>query len=519
MDIIPVIHVLLIEDDEDDYILIKEMLTNVPGRQYALEWISTYEAALVAMQENRHDAYLLDYRLGQHTGLELMQAATKKGCRRGPVIFLTGHGGYEIDVEVMKVGASDYLTKGELNSSLLERSIRYALERKKTEELLIRNEKELQKLERLESLGTLAGGIAHDFNNVLTAIVGNLSLAKFSVDSENSAFQLLAQMEKSLLQARGLTQQLLTFAKGGAPIKKLAPISDLIQDTTTFALRGSNVRSEFLMPDDLWAVEIDEGQISQVIHNLAINSKQAMPCGGVIRICAENVFIGSQGAVPALPLKEGRYLKISLKDEGIGIPQNNLVHIFDPYFTTKKEGSGLGLAAVFSIIKRHDGYITAESQEGVGTTFCIYLPASEKEFFEVKEIEEERLQFSEGRVLVMDDQENVRQITGDLLNYLGYQVEFSIDGNEAIALYKKAWEAGSPFDAVILDLTIPGGLGGKEVIQELRKIDPGVKAIVSSGYSTDPIMADYQQYGFSEVITKPYSIEEFSKTLSRIKKA
>jgi len=507
------IKILLIEDDEDDHILIREMLASIPGRRYDLEWVSTYETALTAMQEKRHEVYILDYQLGQHTGLELMQESAKKSCCRSPVIFLTGHGGYEIDIEVMKVGAADYLSKAEVTPLLLERSIRYALERKKTEDALIRNEKELQKLERLESLGILAGGIAHDFNNILTAVVGNLSLAKRHIDPENKAFQLLTQMEKSLSRAQCLTQQLLTFAKGGAPIKKLASISELMKDTITFALRGSNVKSEFLMSDTLWPVEIDAGQISQVLHNLAINAKQAMPHGGTIKIYAENVTIEAKDA---LPLQEGRYLKISLQDEGIGISKENLSHIFDPYFTTRKEGTGLGLAVVFSIIKKHGGYITAESQEGNGSAFHIYLPASEKEFSEAKGIEKEKLHFSEGRILVMDDQEIVREITGEILIFLGYQAEFSTNGEEAIELYKKARESGKPFDAVILDLTIPGGIGGREVIQELREIDPDVKAIVSSGYSNDPIMSDYRQYGFSEVITKPYSIEEFSKALNRM---
>ena len=383
--------------------------------------------------------------------------------------------------------------------------IRDITERRKMEE-------ELLKIEKLESLGILAGGIAHDFNNILTAILGNISLARMYASDEERTSKRLAEAEKACLRAKDLTQQLLTFAKGGAPIKKTTSIAEIIKESASFALKGSNARCEFSIPEALWLVETDEGQISQVINNLIINADQAMPAGGIIKVGAENMAVVEEHG---LPLKEGKYVKISIEDQGIGIPEEHLSDIFDPYFTTKHKGSGLGLATSYSIIKNHEGCITVESKLGVGTTFYLYLPASQKEPLTKKDIAEGPLA-GKGRVLVMDDEEIIRDLTGELLSHLGYEVESARDGAEAIGLYKQAKAASRPFAVVIMDLTIPGGMGGKETMQKLLEIDPGVKAIVSSGYSNDPIMTDYRQYGFSAVVAKPYKVQELSKTLQAV---
>ncbi|MBM3235800.1 response regulator [Candidatus Poribacteria bacterium] len=382
-------------------------------------------------------------------------------------------------------------------------------------------EQELQKIQKLESIGILAGGIAHDFNNILTAILGNISIAKIKANPKDEIYARLVEAEKASLQAKDLTQQLLTFSKGGAPIKKTESITELIKDSAEFALRGSNVKCEFFIPDDIWPVEIDKGQISQVINNLIINADQAMLGGGIIKVRVENVApVGAMRpcqavAEHALPIKEGKYVKIEIEDEGIGIPKEHLSKIFDPYFTTKQKGSGLGLATSHSIIKRHDGYIAVESELGVGTTFYIYLPASSKQIFSTKEFEE-RPVLGKGRILVIDDEEAVRNVAGSMLKHIGYEVEFAKDGVEALELYQKAEASGQPYDAVIVDLTIPGGMGGEQVIKKLLEIDPNVKAIVSSGYSTDAIMSNFKQYGFSGVVTKPYRIAELGETLSKV---
>jgi PAS domain S-box-containing protein len=371
-------------------------------------------------------------------------------------------------------------------------------------------EEERQRVEKLESIGTLAGGIAHDFNNILTGILGNITLAQRYVEPESQAADRLLEAEKASLRAKDLTQQLLTFSTGGAPVKKTASIAELLQESATFALRGSKVRCEFSLPDDLWPVEVDEGQMSQVITNLILNADQAMPGGGTINIRAENTVIKGKGD---LPLPKGNYIKITVKDQGIGIPKKHLAKIFDPYFTTKQKGSGLGLATTYSIIKNHEGYITVESEVGVGTTFHIQLPASKKPAPVKAKAKKEAPVGGKGRILVMDDEEMIRKMLSKMLPLDGYDVELAKDGAEAVELYRKARESGQPFDAVIMDLTIPGGMGGKEAIKKLLEIDPDVKAIVSSGYATDPIMADFKKYGFSAVVTKPYSFEELEKTL------
>ncbi len=375
-----------------------------------------------------------------------------------------------------------------------------------------RLEQELIKADKLKSVGILAGGIAHDFNNILTAILGNITLAKMYAEPEDKIFEKLSGAENASLRAKHLTQQLLTFSRGGAPIKKTAFISELLEDTATFALSGSNVRCEFSIPGDLWPVEVDEGQITQVINNLIINASQAMPEGGIIKARAENIVVDAE---QGLPLKEGKYINISIEDRGIGIPEEHLQKIFDPYFTSKQKGSGLGLATAYSIVKRHDGCIQVKSELGVGSTFSIYLPASSKEVLIEKALRE-RIPTGKGKILLMDDEEPVREVGGEMLEGLGYEVEFTKDGAEAIELYKKAKESAQPFDAIIMDLTIPGRMGGKKAVEKLIEIDPEVKAIVSSGYSTDPIMADFRKYGFSGVIAKPYELNELGEALHKV---
>ncbi len=328
-------------------------------------------------------------------------------------------------------------------------------------------------MERLNVLGHVAAGIAHDFNNVLATILVNVSLAKYA-KSEDEISEVLTTIEKVSIKAKDLTQQLLTFSSGGAPIKETISISELIKDSVGFALRGSNVKCEFSFPDGLLAVEVDEGQISQVINNLIINADQAMPHGGTIKMRAENVTVGAKGA---LPLQEGKYIKTCVADQGIGIAQEHLDKIFDPFFTTKQEGSGLGLTTSYSIVTNHDGYISVESELGVRTTFHIYLPATSKEI-QIKEDVEEKPLAGKGKILIMDDEEDIRESLSQILTHFGYEAQFAEDGAAAIKLYKQAQKSGQPFDAVIMDLTVPGGIGGKEAIRKLLEIDPEVKAIV-----------------------------------------
>ena len=378
-------------------------------------------------------------------------------------------------------------------------------------------EEELLKAQKLESIGVLAGGIAHDFNNLLTAILGNISIVKLHLKSQNQN-ELLSALEmadNASQRAQDLTQQLLTFAKGGAPIRKAISTEQLLRDTVGFALHGSKSKEELSAPTDLWAIEVDEGQISQVIQNLIINADQAMPEGGLIKVSAENLEIEkSEG----LPLKQGKYVKITVKDSGIGIPADQLQKIFDPFYTTKQKGSGLGLATAYSVVRKHCGFITVESKLGSGTSFYVYLPAADKPVVieTSKPSQTESPIRSKGKILVMDDEDCIIVVAGKMLKAVGYDVEFAKTGEQAIELYRNAKGHGKPFDAVILDLTIAGGMGGKEVIQLLQEEDPNVKAIVSSGYSNDPIMSSYKDYGFNGVVSKPYNLTKLSNAVHNV---
>ncbi|GJL61356.1 MAG: hypothetical protein NPIRA04_00100 [Nitrospirales bacterium] len=388
-------------------------------------------------------------------------------------------------------------------------------ERKKIDEEKQRLEVQLLRSQKIEAVGTLAGGIAHDFNNFLTSVLGNIDLAQQAGTAHESRADFLSKAEQATLRAKDLTQQLLTFAKGGEPIKQLTFLDKVIKESASFSLSGSAVACEYAFPPDLWPTDVDPGQISQVIHNLVINAVEAMSNEGMITIRARNLLLPSQTLERPIPLPPGPYLKVSLCDTGPGIPDEQLPKVFDPYFTTKSEGHGLGLASGYSIMKKHAGLMTVESKLGVGTEFTLIFPAA-PDAQVPSFVEAVQTRKGDGRILVMDDDAHVRMVAGELLTHCGYRYELAKDGSEAITRYRQAMQQGECFSAVILDLTIPGSMGGQETLRRLQQIDPAVKAIVSSGYSQDPVMANYQAHGFQGVVRKPYSLAELSKVMYQV---
>jgi PAS domain S-box-containing protein len=414
--------------------------------------------------------------------------------------------GHKVDVEVI---AGRFIFQNKPSNLLVIRDIS---DRSKSE-------REIERTRQLESIAALSGGIAHDYNNLLTAIIGNISLAQTYLNPDDRVFLLLSQALAASKTAKDLTQKLITFSKGGSPDKKIAEVAKLVKNAAEFTLSGSNLKCDFNFPDNLWPVEVDRRQIGQAIHNVIMNAREAMPEGGLLEVNAENVTSKDDLS----NLRKGKYVKISIADSGKGIAPKDLNKIFNPYFSTKKignkKGTGLGLSICHSIIRKHGGNVTVESKLHQGTTLHIYLPSAHGESSEksaADTTEQEIPVFGEGRILVMDDEAMIRKLAGELLSYLGYEVEFAFNGTEAVKRYKQAIDSKKPFDAVILDLTVKGGMGGKETIQKLVKIDPHVIAIVSSGYCNDPGITDFDQYGFSGVVTKPYTMSELGEKLNQV---
>ncbi|XEO75336.1 Adaptive-response sensory-kinase SasA [Candidatus Lokiarchaeum ossiferum] len=378
-------------------------------------------------------------------------------------------------------------------------------ERQKQEEELLRNQK-------IESISLLAGGIAHDFNNILMGLLGNINLLQLEDNLPAEHVEILYQLEKAVLRGSGLTKQLLTFSKGGTPVKKIQKIKPLLMDSLSFVMTGSNSVYELDVEDDLPNVNIDAGQISQVLNNLIINAQHAMPNGGIIEVTAKLVHLDNNNEKSA---KSGDFIEIEISDHGCGIPQENQKKIFSPYFTTKSKGNGLGLATAFAILKKHDGFIHFVSEVEKGTSFFINLPVSSD-----KPLKSEEIHFSNndfvGRVLILDDDLIILKSVSRLLNKLGFHVDQAIDGEILIEKYLFALKTENPYDFIITDLTIPGGMGGKEAVEILQKKDPAIKAVVSSGYSNDPILSNYQQYGFIAALHKPYTVRELSAIINSI---
>ena len=408
-------------------------------------------------------------------------------------------------------GATDYLaTKGPIRDASGAVIGIFGIARDITDHK--KTEAALATMQKLESLGTLAGGIAHDFNNILTSILGNVSLAQAGMADAAQVAELLQEAADACQTAKGLSHQLLTFAKGGAPIVKVVDLRIVLAAASSFASRGTRARCVLELGNSPLAVNIDKEQISHVIHNLVINAAQAMPEGGDITIRAASVALGASARVP---LAAGPYIRVTVADQGIGIRPEHLAKIFDPYFTTKEAGRGLGLAMCHSIVAKHGGHIAAESGARGGTTFTLYFPSADAAQLPA-EVASPVLTTGTGRVLVMDDDVAVAKTMVRLLKRLGYQAQAVVDGKSALAAYAQAMQVGEPFAAVIMDLTIPGGMGGKEAVVALHALDPGAKAIVSSGYSSDPVLSEWGAHGFVGVLAKPYRFEEVAEVLSRV---
>lgn len=381
-------------------------------------------------------------------------------------------------------------------------------------------ERELQRTQQLDSLGILAGGIAHDFNNILTGILGHISLAKAGTDLNQDVFDHLAKAESSISTARGLTRQLLTFARGGTPQKRRQSIRSLLEDSVRLVMSGSSIKLDLDIPENLRLLEIDEGQLGQAIQNLVINARQSMHSGGTVSVSAANIDIIDggvkiRGKSPEATLPAGQYVEIRISDEGCGISPENLSHLFDPFFTTKPTGHGLGLSTVYSIVEQHGGHITVDSKPEYGSTFRVYLPAATDQIPASPEISAVNAAGS-GKILFMDDERAILSVMEGIMRHLGYQCVCVADGNEAVAEYRKSVAGNAPFSLVILDLTIRGGMGGLETAQKLHEFAPDLKIMVASGYSSDPVMSDYRAYGFCRSLSKPFTLSDVEKVLADI---
>ncbi|MBI2185485.1 MAG: response regulator, partial [Acidobacteria bacterium] len=381
---------------------------------------------------------------------------------------------------------------------------------------IARAEQQRAKAAHLESLGVLAGGLAHDFNNILMGAVGNLSLAQDLVPPDQEALRTrLRHAANACARARGVTSQLLTFAKGGAPIKTTASVRELVIECTRFVLSGSAVAARFDIAHDVWAADIDTNQVAQVLHNLVLNAIQAMPQGGRIDLTVRNVDLSPETVPPAAGLRPGRYVALSVQDCGVGIAPEHLNRIFDPYFTTKEKGSGLGLAISYSIVRAHGGAITVSSPPGHGATFTVYLPASMDEVVDGRAPQPTGQRRSGGMVLLMDDDAMVAEVAQEMLHAVGFATEIASDGEDAIRRFQAAEEGGTPFNLVILDLTVPGGMGGAEAVARIRAIRSGVTVFVTSGYADDDVLARFRDYGFDGVLPKPFTVPDLRRTLGR----
>jgi len=498
---------------EDDLALLKSEAMTLRHFGFDVTEAADGASAVEMFKDRSFDAVVMDGKMPIMDGFEACGQIHRQPRGAGiPILMVTGVSDNKAIESAYEAGATDYILKP-VNLTVLSYKLRHLIEHGRLQAALDAARDEQEKLARLDLLGLLAGGIAHDFNNLLTAAFSSLSLAQMETAPDSNTARHLYSLQPVMEQMRRLSQQLLTFSKGGTPVKKICDVGRLLRQTTEFSLRGTNVSPVYEIGEELWPANIDEGQIVQVFSNLIVNATQAMKNGGKLYVSAHNIVAEAD---PARNLLRGNYLKLDFRDEGEGIPAQILTRIFDPYFTTKKSGSGLGLATVLSIVKKHLGDISVQSEPGRGTLFSILLPA---EALQVRveaapnnpATRDANLPKENLKVLLLEDQEIVRSAATALLQKCGCTVEAYDDGEKAVEAYLRA----ERFDLVILDMTLPGSLSGLDTMKALQAFDPEVRAVVSTGYSDDPVMAEPGKYGFCGVLPKPYTFDALRSLVER----
>ncbi len=507
--------VLCMEDDAGLARLLQKRLTR-QGFRVALA--ADGVEGLTMARETPYDVLLVDQKMPGLSGIEVLRRLAAID-RIPPAVMITGAGDERIAVEAMKLGAADYIIKDPAGGflALIPAVLDRVLNQHRLAERNRQMETELRKMEKLKAIGNMAGGIAHDFNNLLTVILGYINMAASDPAMPAPLKSMIGKAETATLQARDLTHQFITFSSTEYPDLRPMPAPQVVADAARLSLSGGRVKCDCRFPDDLWPVIADPRHIRQVINNLVTNAKEAMPDGGVVRITGENVVVRPDGDRTLLPLQPGRYIRINITDKGRGIPGADLEKVLDPYFSTKErgpqKGMGFGLSTAYFILQKHGGYLGIESEVGHGTTASVYLPAAEGAEETPPPRPSPETALAPKRLLLMDDEKMVLQVSGQMLRRLGHTVVYAEEGKAAVDRVAESIRAGTPFDGAILDLTIRDGMGGREAMAEIRKIAPDIRSIVSSGYSEDPVMHDFIQYGFDAALPKPYDKKEMAAAL------
>ena len=497
-----ILKLLLVEDNPGDARLLQETLHDVESLNFDIYTVDNLASAIETLGLEDFDIVLLDLSLPDSQGLETCMKLRGE-FPEIPVIVLTGLDDEELALRALHQGAQDYLVKGKFETNLLLRSMRYGIERKKIERETLRNQK-------FQSLEALAEGIAHDFNNLLSSILGNLSLARVTLKPSNKIFGNLKLAEDAAFKAKDLTKQFLSLTQGGDPVKKTVAIDGLLKEFARSSLGESNIMLQFNIAEGLWPVEADQAQLGQVVNNIIADAKESFVKGGLINIRATNLTIGSEESLILTP--GSQHVKIDIHCKQLGINKETEKGKIDPLNTGGGEGSGIRLATSHSIIERHGGYLETVPDTGSGKITSIYIPASAEVDTKVEK-KVEKIVSGKGKVLIMEDDVLVRDTVIAMINRLGYDVDYAGDAEETIEKYEKSFSNGNAFDAVLIDLTVNGELQGIEAIEKLKLINPEVVAILSTGYLNNPVIKEYKEYGFREMLHKPYDMNELGNAL------